>query len=154
MKTNQTNLAPTMEKDSLWQVKWIETREKDIKPQIEVINFESRRYPRFHIKLPIEYYGIKSSITHTGNISEDGLLIYFSEEMDLTQHLKLKLFFSSGSELNTIEVLAEVAWMDDHLSQNWENYRCGIRFIDMSPEDRAKLGNLLRNLSSPLEDES
>ncbi len=130
----------------------MEAGEKDTKPRIEVIDFENRRYPRFDIHLPIEYYQIKSSITHTGNISEGGLLIYFPEETDVSQYLRLKLFFSLCSELNTIKVLAEVVWTDNHLSKDREYYPYGIKFVDISPEDDIKLKNFLRSLSSPLDD--
>ena len=98
----------------------MEEEEKDTKRRIEIIDSEKRRYLRFDIHLPIEYDQIKSSITHTGNISEGGLLIYFPEETNVSQYLRLKLFFSLGSELNTIEVLAEVVWMDNHLSKDRE----------------------------------
>jgi hypothetical protein len=67
------------------------------------------------------------------------LLIYFPEKMDLSQYLKLKLFLPLGSELSAIEVLAEVAWTDIHLGESWGDYRCGVRFIDISPEDMNKL---------------
>jgi c-di-GMP-binding flagellar brake protein YcgR len=142
-KTNPINSVPVMETALLFQ-----TEHKHIKPQIATIMFDSRRYPRFDIKLPIEYYRIKSSITHTGNISENGLLIYFPEEMILSQSVRLKLFFSLRSELNTIEVLAQVVWMDNHLTKAQKNYPYGIRFIDISGEDRTKLRNFLTNLSS------
>ena len=132
----------------------MEAGEKDTKPRIEVIDFENRTCPRFDIHLPIEYYRTKSYITYTGNISEGGLLIYFPEETDVSQYLRLKVFFSLRSELYTIKVLAEVVWMDNHLSKDWENFPYGLKFIDLSPEDEAKLRNLLTSLSSPLEDES
>jgi len=123
--------------------------------RIRVINFEDRRYPRINIHLPIEYYRIKPSITHTGNISEGGLLIYFPEQMDVGQYLRLKLFFSLGSELNILKALAEVVWMDNHLSEDQENYYpYGRKFVDISPEDEIKLRHLLTSLSFPLEDES
>ena len=115
------------------------------------VNFESRRHPRFNVDLPIEYYRIDSSINHTGrglNISEGGLLIYFPEEMDVSQYLRLKLFLSSGSELNAIEVLAEVVWMEMHPGKQGD-YRCGVNFVDILPEDRTKLRNFIRSLSSP-----
>jgi hypothetical protein len=117
-----------------------------------VIDSENRRYPRFDIHLPIEYYQIKSSIAHTGNISEGGSLIYLPEEKDVNQYLSLKLFFSSGSELDTIKVVAKVVWIDTHLSKDGEPYPYGVKFIDISPEDGTKLGNFLRRLSSPLDD--
>jgi c-di-GMP-binding flagellar brake protein YcgR len=102
------------------------------------------------VDLPIEYYRIDSSIGHTGkalNISEGGLLIYFPEQMDIGQYIRLKLFLSLGSELNTIEVLAEVVWVDIHLDKGWGDYRCGVNFIDVSPEDMTKLEKLLGSFS-------
>lgn len=130
----------------------MEAIEKYTKPRIDVIDFENRRCPRFDIHLPIEYDQIRSSITHIGNISEGGLLIYFPEEMDVRQYLRLKLFFSLGSELNTIKVLAEVVWTDNHLSKDRENYPYGVKFVDISPEDGTQLKNFLKSLSSPLDD--
>ncbi len=126
--------------------------EKDTHPRIEVVDFESRRNPRFDIHLPIEYYQTKSSITRTGNISEGGLLIYFPEETDVGEHLRLKLFFSLGSELNTIKVLAKVVWTDNHLRKDGEHYPFGVKFVDISPEDDTKLKKFLGSLSSPLDD--
>jgi len=130
----------------------MEAIEEYTKPWIEVIDFENRRYPRIDIHLPIEYSLIKSSITHTGNISESGLLIYFPEEMDVSQYLRLKLFFSLGSELDTIKMFAEVVWKDNRLSKDREYYPYGVKFVDISPEDGTKLRNFLRSLSSPLDD--
>ncbi|HEY9247165.1 MAG TPA: PilZ domain-containing protein [Candidatus Methanoperedens sp.] len=126
--------------------------EKDTKPWIDVIDFENRRYPRFDIHLPIEYYHIKSSFTHTGNISESGLLVYFPVEMDVNQYLRLKLFFPLGPELNTIKVSVKAVWMDNHLSKEQEYYPYGVKFVDISPEDGTKLRNFLRSLSFPLDD--
>ena len=113
---------------------------------------ERRKYPRFNVDLPIEYFRIDSSISYTGraiNVSENGLLIYFPERMETSQYLKLKLFFILGSDLNTIEVLAEVVWRDIHLGEKWEGYRTGVRFVDISQEDLDRLKNFLRSLSSP-----
>jgi c-di-GMP-binding flagellar brake protein YcgR len=128
----------------------METEEKEAKPRTGVVSLEKRKYPRFSIDLPIEYYRISSSISQTGralNISEGGLLIYFPEQMEIGQHLRLKLFFSLGSELNTIEMLAEVVWMDIHLGKDWGDYRSGVKFIDVSSEDIRKLENFLMHLS-------
>ncbi len=126
--------------------------EKRTKPWIEAIDFENRRHPRFEIRLPIEYYQFKSSTTHIGNISEGGLLIYFPQETDVGQYLWLRLYFSSGSELDTTEMLAEVVWKDNHLSKDREYYPHGVRFVHIASEDRTKLKLFLSSLSSPLDD--
>ncbi len=122
------------------------------RPRVDLIDFEKRTHPRIDIHLPIEYCFIKPSLTHTGNISESGLLIYFPEEIDASQFLRLKLFFSLGSELDTIRMLGEVVWRDDHLEGNREYYPHGVKCIDICPKDKTKLGNFLGSLSSPLND--
>ena len=127
----------------------MEAGEKNTKLRIKDIDFENRRYLRFDIHLPIEYDQIKSSITHTGNISEGGLLIYLPGEAVAGQYLRLKLFFSLGSELNTIRMQAEVVWKDNLLSKEREYYPHGVRFVNIPSEDGIMLRHFLRSLYSP-----
>jgi c-di-GMP-binding flagellar brake protein YcgR len=128
-----------------------EKQEKDeTKPRIGIINFEKRRHPRFTVDLPLEYYRVDSPVPETGravNASEGGLLVYFPEEVKVGDRLRLRLFFSIGSDLNTIEMVVQIAWVDLHLGKEWGDYRSGVRFIDISPEDLNKLKTFLRNLS-------
>jgi hypothetical protein len=49
--------------------------------------------------------------------------------------------------LNSIEVLAEVVWMDIHLGKDWGDYRCGVKLMEISPEDLNRLKSFLRSLS-------
>lgn len=121
-----------------------------MKPRIGIVNIERRRYPRFSIDLPIEYYPNHSLVSHTGraiNASEAGLLVYLPEKMEIGQRLWMKLFFYSGFDLNTIQMLAEVVWVDIHLEEGWGDYRSGLKFIDISPEDLYRLKNFLITLS-------
>ena len=100
--------------------------------------------------LPVEYYNLGSPVKHDGkamNASQGGLLLYFSEPLQIGQYLKLKLFLSSGSTLSAIETIAEVVWTDIHLDEGWGDYRTGVRFSDISPEDISKLEKFLRDLS-------
>ena len=122
----------------------------DVRPRIGVINFEKRRHPRFTVDLPLEYSRIEASIPETGravNASEGGLLVYFPEEVKVGDRIQIKLFFTIGAELNTVETTVEVAWVDIHLGKEWGDYRSGVRFIDIRPEDLNKLKNFLRQLS-------
>ena len=115
-----------------------------------IVNFERRKHPRFNIDLPLEYSFLPSSVSHPGralNASEGGLLVYLSEKVEISQLLQMKLFFPSGSELNGVELIAEVTWMDIHLGKDWGDYRCGLRFVDISPESLKKLKRFLANLS-------
>jgi c-di-GMP-binding flagellar brake protein YcgR len=122
-------------------IKTFYQKEEETKPRYGIANLERRRYRRFPVRLPIEYYRADSPI------SEDGLQILFPEQMEIGQNLNLKLFFSSGSELNTIETLAEVVWINTQLGEGEKHYRSGVRFINISPEDVTKLKNFSASLS-------
>jgi PilZ domain len=123
---------------------------KETKPRIGIINFEKRRHPRFTVDLPLEYYRVDSPVPETGravNASEGGLLVYFPEEVKVGDRLRLRLFFNVGSQLNTIEMVVQIAWVDLHLGREWGDYRSGVRFVDISPEDLDRLKTFLKNLS-------
>ena len=100
----------------------------------------------------MEYYRIDSSTGTFGralDISEGGLLIYFPEKMEIGQRLSLKLFLSMGSKLITIEILSEVAWVELRIGEDWGDYRTGVKFVDISPDDMAKVKDFLISLSQP-----
>ncbi len=120
------------------------------KPRYGILNFERRKYRRFNIDLPIEYYRTDSVVHHNGramNASEEGLLLYLPEQMGVGQYLRIKLFLSSGPEVITIEMLVAVVWVDIHLEEDWGDYRTGVRSIGISPEDSSRLRNFLGDLS-------
>jgi c-di-GMP-binding flagellar brake protein YcgR len=122
----------------------------ETKSHIGVVNLERRKHPRFSVDLPIEYSFIHSPISVTSralNASEGGLLVYLAQPIEMGQHLKIKLFFASGSHLNSIEVLAKVVWMDIHFGKDWGDYRCGVEFVDISQQDLNDLKSFLKNLS-------
>src|SRR4030042_636934 len=108
------------------------TKEKGAKPRYGIAIFERRRFRRFTMRLPIEYYRAESSINQTGqalDASEGGLQILFPEQIGIGQNLKLELFFSSDSELNTIEMVVEVVWMNTQLDEGETHYRSGVRIV-------------------------
>ena len=123
--------------------------ERETKPHYGTVNFEKRKHPRFSVDLPAEYNRTDVSIKqgHATNASEGGLLLYLPEQIEIGKHLRLKLFFSMGSELHTIETLVEVVWTDIHLGKDWGDYRTGVRFVEISAEHMGKLRNFLRSLS-------
>jgi c-di-GMP-binding flagellar brake protein YcgR len=127
----------------------MEKENKEAKRRIGILDLERRKYPRFKINLPLDYYRVDTPAGQTGraeNASEGGLEIYFPEEMQIGERLKLKIFFSSSeTELNTIEALAEVVWIDI-LSGDGE-FRSGVKFVDISPEDLVRLKDFLDSLT-------
>ena len=128
-----------------------EEKEEETKPCYGTLNFEKRRYPRFGVDWPVEYVR-RDLVVKQGrvtNASEGGLLVYFPEQMEIGQHLRLKLFFTSGPELDMMEIVNQVVWMDAPVGKDWGDYPTGVRFVDLSLEDLNRLKNVLRNLISP-----
>jgi hypothetical protein len=119
------------------------------KSRYGTVNFEKRKHPRFSVDLPVEYSRTDLSADHgrAMNASEGGLLLYLPEQMVIGSYLKLKLFFTMGSELNAVETLVEVVWVDVHLGKDWGDYRTGVRFAEISAEGMSKLKGFLRSLS-------
>ena len=113
------------------------------------VNFELRRYPRHAVDLPVECFRINSPISHIGraiNASEGGLMVYLPEKVEIGQHLKLMLSVGSNSALDTVDMIAQVVWVDIGSSIVMEDYRVGVMIVDISSTDRLKLKNLLESL--------
>ncbi len=128
----------------------MEEEDKEAKHRYGIVHLERRRYPRIRVDLPVEYHRVESPIGNTGrasNAGEGGLEVYFPEKMNLGQRLRIKLFFSSDSQLNWMETLAELVWMDFILEEGEREYRCGVKFIDISPEEFGKLKEFLKTLT-------
>ena len=125
-------------------------REKELKQRFGVAKFEERAHPRFLLNLPVEYYPAAPKIQgrgYTGNASEGGLIVHLRRHLEVGDLLKLRLFFSSGpgmDNVSTVEMISQVIWTEKLRD---EEYRCGIKFVDISAEDMNKLSSFLRNLS-------
>jgi c-di-GMP-binding flagellar brake protein YcgR len=126
--------------------------ERKTKPQYGIVNFERRKHPRFSLDWPIEYWPINKDKRHpcrTIDISEGGLLLHLSEQLEVGQNLRLNFFIDSTPELHAIEAFGplqvEVVWRDIHLGKNGD-YRIGVKFVEISPEDMHKLKSFIKTL--------
>jgi len=136
----------------LRKVNLIEAEETQTEPRSE-IDRERRKYPRFNVYWPVRFNQIRSSVRHDGrvtNLSEGGMLIQSSEQIEVGQHLNSKVSFILGSEINTIEMLAEVVRRGNGSGKAMGDYQCGAKFLDISPGDKDKLNDLLMSLSPTL----
>jgi len=133
--------------------------EIDKKPLLGVARFEKevgskeererRMYPRFLLNLPIEYLPLDSPAgysSHTVNASEGGLMICLHERVEVRKHLHLKIFFSSGPSVLTINPMVQVMWADEQLGKD-ETYRHGVSFVDPTSEEVHKFRDFLGTLS-------
>jgi c-di-GMP-binding flagellar brake protein YcgR len=125
----------------------MKVEERREKTHFGVAKLEERKDPRFFVNLPIEYYRIESPVRAAGpllNVSEGGVMAYVPEQLKVGQYLLLKLFFSRGSDLEIVELLSEVIWAENQGQE--KDYRCGLRFVNINPENMSKLNDFLNNL--------
>jgi hypothetical protein len=114
------------------------------------LDSEKRKCPRFNVDLPIKYSrtNVLFKYARAVNASEGGLLLHLPEELGVGQQLALKLFFHSYSDLNIIETVVQVVWMDVRLRKDWTwDYQTGVRFVNISSEDMVILRNFLTDLA-------
>ena len=81
---------------------------------------------------------------YTGNASEGGLILYLRRDVKTGDYLKMRLFFSSETEMNSIEMLSQVIWAE---KVETKEYRCGIKFVEVSQADLEKFNRFLKNLA-------
>lgn len=112
-------------------------------------DFEKRKHPRCNVDLPVEYRrrDLVVKYDRVVNASESGLLTYLSEQVEVGQHLRMRLFFPFSSGLNVIEMVTQVVWMESHTEKYGGDYRTGVRFVEVSSNDLRDLKNYLGSLS-------
>jgi c-di-GMP-binding flagellar brake protein YcgR len=124
--------------------------EREREPSLGVVDFERRKHPRFSVALPIEYWQTDQSRSRNGrtiDVSDGGSLLQISELMEIGQILRLKLFMISGPDIASVEALAqvEVVWQDIYEGKEGD-YRVGVKFVEISPQDVEQLKKFLNNL--------
>jgi c-di-GMP-binding flagellar brake protein YcgR len=135
----------------------MEKEEREREPSLGVVDFERRKHPRFSVALPIEYWPMDKSRSRHGrtiDVSEGGLLLHLSEMMEIGQVLRLKLFMISGPDIASVEALAQVdvVWQDIYLGKEGE-YRVGVKFVEISPQNVDQLKKFLNNLEFKMPEE-
>jgi len=116
-----------------------------------IVNFERRKYPRISVDLPIEYSRIENAADsrngRAANASHGGLLVYLPELVQVGQALRLMIYFSLPT-IQKVEMTAEVAWVDIPMGEKPAEYRVGLKFLEILPEDQERLTHFLKMISS------
>jgi c-di-GMP-binding flagellar brake protein YcgR len=122
-------------------------KEPKAKKRTGVAKIEERKHPRFLLNLPIEYARVDSDARQTGytfNTSEGGLMVNLPENLEAGQLLKIRVFFSWGMDISSIEILCQIVWTDH--APGDEGYRSGVKFLEFSEGDLNKLILFIKKL--------
>ena len=106
---------------------------------------ERRKYPRYSIKLPLEYWQTDDAYRGgmVGNVSETGLLIRSIQDLPVNEELNARVFFPNGYEFDGIRVVARIVWKEPYCETDWKGFKYGLEFVRISEEDHRKLVDLL-----------
>jgi c-di-GMP-binding flagellar brake protein YcgR len=116
-----------------------------------VLSIEKRKYPRFSVELPLNYFRTEGKETLGGmvaNASEGGLLVYLPERIEIGALLKIEIFYVRGLELDTIKAVAKVVWCDLAARESWGEHRYGLQFQYIDQKDLSRLTTLLKEVGN------
>ncbi len=101
--------------------------------------------------MPIEYSRIEDTAFprngRAANASQGGLLVYLPELVQVGQTLRLTIYFSIPT-IQKVGITAEVAWVDIPMGDKPVEYRVGLKFLEIMPEDQERLDKFLKMISS------
>ena len=108
-----------------------------------IAKLEKAQHPKFLLNVPVECQRMESGVVPCGGTvgtGESGLAVFLPERLPVGEQLRLKLFFSSAAGLTVIHLDAAVAGVDPRKEE--DGYQCGLRLLQISPEDEAKMRTL------------
>lgn len=109
---------------------------------------ERRRYPRFPVDFPIDCHregGGKTFVGKAINASEGGLMVCFTESMNIGARLVVSMLFNLGYELTEIKARCQVIWKDVGLVSDFPGYQYGVKFLEIEDYDISKLKRLRKH---------
>jgi len=109
-------------------------------------NKEKRKAPRFYMDFPLEYRILNAPDAYGGVVvdgSEIGLRIHSIKNLPVGTRLNIAVIFPEEFQITNFEVVAEIIWKDIYLTEDWNGYQYGLKFILIREDDLRKLKQLL-----------
>ena len=109
-----------------------------------------RKFPRANYKCLISIkkrLNAKTISTHTENVGAGGICVLIKEDLGLFQGVDIELFFEEGKP--PIKSGGTVVWVVKKSEPKQKGsylYDTGIEFIDVRPEDREKITDLVEEI--------
>ncbi len=108
---------------------------------------ERRQNGRFPVRLPLDYSEtpgiLKGALV--ADISEVGLRIHSVHSIQVGTELKIRVYVEKSEyTFDCIEGSGKIIWMKLHQETGWKGYQYGLYITKMAPDDRDRLGKLLK----------
>ena len=107
---------------------------------------ERRSYERVPVEWKVDFQSGETFLySHITNISAMGIFVYSTAPLPVGSPLTLR-FAPPGEE--PMELAGEVAWVNPYREQGENtNPGMGVRFVELSPEQRERLVELVRTIA-------
>lgn len=109
---------------------------------------EQRKSPRFFMDFPLEYRILNTPGAYGGVVvdgSEIGLRIQSIKNMPIGTRLNIAVIFPKEFQMSNFEVQAEIMWKETYLTEDWNGYQYGLKFILIGEDDLKKLKQLIND---------
>ncbi len=109
-------------------------------------SLDLRKFPRLNVQCDIEIHEAKSSFnlsTVTQNIGAGGVCVILTRQLPRSTNVFVRLHLKDS--LPTLECSAKVCWVIQSriLFQNQSQFDTGIEFLDIKPEDRQRIRQIV-----------
>jgi c-di-GMP-binding flagellar brake protein YcgR len=116
---------------------------------IEILN-ERRRWPRFSVKVPVQYKNIKTlqdpyAGALTKDMGEGGIRFVGNEFLSLANRIVMTIVLPAPAR--PIKIISKVAWI--RKVPMGDQYEIGSQFLSMSEEDKRELKDFLEKSEVP-----
>ena len=109
---------------------------------------ETRQNLRCPVRLPLDYSenrGVRRGAL-VADISEVGLRILSVHPIQIGTELKFRIYVSKEEfGFDSIEGSGKIIWRTLHQETEWKGFQCGLHVTEITPDDRERLGKLLKS---------
>ncbi len=115
-----------------------------------IVLFESRKYPREYIEIPLLY-----SIRDDGQdcsdqvqgVVEGGILIYIKDRLDIGTNLNIEIFPPEYFGLKSIRAVTQIVWTQLQGADEGDEHEYGLKFMGLDSNNILRLQKLLNQLN-------
>jgi hypothetical protein len=95
---------------------------------------------------PLEYRVLNAPDAYGGIVvdgSEIGLRIHSVKNMPVGTQLNIAVMFPKEFQMTNFEVTAEIIWKDLYVTEDWNGFQYGLKFVLIKEDDLLTLRQLL-----------
>jgi c-di-GMP-binding flagellar brake protein YcgR len=114
-----------------------------------IVLFESRKFPREHIEIPLLYAIREEDENYTHQMEDTidgGILIYVKDNLPIGMNLDVEIFPPEYCGLQSIKAITQIVWTQLQGAKDGDEYEYGLKFICMDGNNILRLKKLLKYL--------